>query len=269
MQLTPVGTSAATGSVRGVFARGDTAAASFTCGFSSAFYAADPNKGAGSTITNLYGLIVKDQTVATNNYGVVSEVSSGTNKWNIYASGTAANYFAGNVGIGVTPTARNNTRLQIVDGIGFPATQVASSDANTLDDYEEGTWTPTFTWSTPGDQSFAYSTQVGTYTKVGRLVTCNVDLVTSTHTYTTAAGALQFTGLPFTVGATAYDVAAADWSGITKAGYTAIGANLATGGTTASLITSGSGVAVANVVPANVPSGTQVRFRATFQYLAA
>lgn len=30
-------------------------------------------------------------------------------------------------------------------GIKFPATQSASSDANTLDDYEEGTWTPTLT----------------------------------------------------------------------------------------------------------------------------
>jgi len=61
---------------------------------------------------------------------------------------------SGNVGIGLTPTARNNTRLQIVDGIGFPATQVASSDPNTLDDYEEGTWTPTLTNVTVGNGSF-------------------------------------------------------------------------------------------------------------------
>ena len=35
-------------------------------------------------------------------------------------------------------------------GIAFPATQSASSDANTLDDYEEGTWTPTYSGSTSG-----------------------------------------------------------------------------------------------------------------------
>jgi hypothetical protein len=49
-------------------------------------------------------------------------------------------------------------------GITFPATQSASSDANTLDDYEEGTWTP----SVGGTAT--YSSQTGTYTKIGRLV---------------------------------------------------------------------------------------------------
>ena len=36
---------------------------------------------------------------------------------------------------GATPSASGS-------GITFPATQSASTDANTLDDYEEGTWTP-------------------------------------------------------------------------------------------------------------------------------
>lgn len=49
-------------------------------------------------------------------------------------------------------------------GITFPATQSASSDANTLDDYEEGTWTP----SVGG--SATYTTQTGIYTKIGRTV---------------------------------------------------------------------------------------------------
>lgn len=71
---------------------------------------------------------------------------------------------AGNVGIGLTPTSRNNTTLQIKDGIGFPATQVASTDVNTLDDYEEGTWTP----SVGGTAT--YTTQVGSYTKIGNKV---------------------------------------------------------------------------------------------------
>ena len=33
------------------------------------------------------------------------------------------------------------------DGIQFPATQVANASANNLDDYEEGTWTPSVTWN--------------------------------------------------------------------------------------------------------------------------
>lgn len=52
------------------------------------------------------------------------------------ASGT--NKFATTIGVGnATPSASGA-------GITFPATQSASSDANTLDDYEEGTFTPTW-----------------------------------------------------------------------------------------------------------------------------
>jgi hypothetical protein len=54
-------------------------------------------------------------------------------------------------------------------GISFPATQSASSDANTLDDYEEGTWTITVTTGTSG--TVTASAKTGAYTKVGRLVT--------------------------------------------------------------------------------------------------
>ncbi len=75
--------------------------------------------------------------------------------------------------------------------------------ANLLDDAEKGTWTPALGYTTPGDESFAYTFQSGTYTKVGRLVTLSYLVFTSTHTYTTASGQLQMTGLPFTNGAMA------------------------------------------------------------------
>jgi hypothetical protein len=55
-------------------------------------------------------------------------------------------------------------------GVTFPATQSASSNANTLDDYEEGTWTP----SVGG--SATYTGQWGTYTKVGNLVTLQFNI---------------------------------------------------------------------------------------------
>jgi hypothetical protein len=54
-------------------------------------------------------------------------------------------------------------------GITFPATQSASSNANTLDDYEEGTFTPTVIGGTTAGTG-TYNTQTGSYTKVGRLV---------------------------------------------------------------------------------------------------
>jgi hypothetical protein len=58
--------------------------------------------GTSASITSQHGIRIEDLTSGTNNFGITSLVSSGTNKWNIYASGTAANYFAGNVGIGTS-----------------------------------------------------------------------------------------------------------------------------------------------------------------------
>jgi hypothetical protein len=99
----------------------------------------------------------------------------------------------GNVGVGVTPSGSGGC-LQLKSGITFPATQVASSDANTLDDYEEGTWTPTIKGtSTAGTGT--YSVQVGTYTKVGRVVYFQGRITWSAHTGT---GDMQIAGIPFT-----------------------------------------------------------------------
>ena len=50
-------------------------------------------------------------------------------------------------------------------GITFPATQSASTDANTLDDYEEGTWTPTLQ-----NSSGSSTTGLAVYRKIGSLV---------------------------------------------------------------------------------------------------
>jgi hypothetical protein len=73
---------------------------------------------------------------------------------------------------------------RIKKGVTFPATQVPCSDANTLDDYEEGTWTPT--------NPNAITVGSATYTKVGRLVTCHFD-ITAGASGTTG----DMAGLPF------------------------------------------------------------------------
>ena len=85
-----------------------------------------------------------------------------------------------------------------LNGVTFPASQVASADANTLDDYEEGTWTPTyFGASTAGTST--YTQQTGIYTKVGRLVTVTGRVGVSAATGT---GQLRIGGLPFTCNST-------------------------------------------------------------------
>lgn len=83
--------------------------------------------------------------------------------------------------------------------IAFPATQEASSDPNTLDDYEEGTFTPAI-WdlSHSDSESQTYSTQTGNYTKIGNRVFFDIVLyVTSLGTLTTSQTAL-IGNLPFT-----------------------------------------------------------------------
>jgi len=80
-------------------------------------------------------------------------------------------------------------------GITFPATQSASSDANTLDDYEEGTWTPTISGSSTAGTG-TYTTQNGRYTKRGNQVTVSAYINWTAHTGT---GNMLLSGLPFTV----------------------------------------------------------------------
>jgi hypothetical protein len=94
-----------------------TAAAAFTLTNLQHFYAAPAAFGAGSAVTNQYGFAVTTGlSEATNNYGFFcpaltgtttaygfySNIASAAGRYNFYAAGTAANYFAGNVGIGVT-----------------------------------------------------------------------------------------------------------------------------------------------------------------------
>lgn len=68
-----------------------------------------------------------------------------------------------------------------------------TADANLLDDYEEGTWTPVLSDGTNTDAT--YTRQNGIYTKVGNLVTYSLRL--SISSIGTLSGALRITGLPF------------------------------------------------------------------------
>jgi hypothetical protein len=102
---------------------------------------------------------------------------------------------SGNVGIGVTPSVGKGC-LQLSSGINFPATQVASSDANTLDDYEEGTWTGTLKGSVSDPTTPVTAT--GKYTKIGRQVF--VEITFNGVNTTGASGNITVTGLTFPCG---------------------------------------------------------------------
>ena len=86
-----------------------------------------------------------------------------------------------------------------VNGITFPATQVPSADANTLDDYEEGTWTPT----DASGSSLSFTVIFANYTKVGRLVTVitRFQFPSTANTADILIGGLPFAGIIDTAGA--------------------------------------------------------------------
>jgi len=133
----------------------------------AALYVAPPAIGAGSAaLTNASAIYVPSApSGATNNYAI--SVGSGTSSFNglVDISGASGGQ------------------------IKFPATQNASANANTLDDYEEGTWTPSL------GGTATYNGNSGRYTKVGNMVflefTIDVLLIGTGSTST-------FSGLPFT-----------------------------------------------------------------------
>jgi len=86
---------------------------------------------------------------------------------------------------GTTPT---------LNGITFPATAVPSADANTLDDYEEGTWTPTY-GAQVSNPTVTYNTQAGRYIKIGKMVWFSI--VLSTNSFSGGSGSMVIDGWPF------------------------------------------------------------------------
>ncbi len=127
--------------------------------------------GSTNTITAPSGLAIAGNTAVT---GTMSATGAGTVGGLLDLSGASAGQ------------------------IKFPATQNASADANTLDDYEEGTWTPVLTYETPGTLAVTYVRQLGIYTKIGRMVHFQLAIQLSAFTKGTASGVLRITGLPFT-----------------------------------------------------------------------
>jgi hypothetical protein len=150
---------------------------------------------------------------------------------------------------GLVPKAPNLS-TQVLIGTGawgvsgqlvFPAVQNPSANANTLDDYEEGTWTPT--WTSGGvAPSLGNGTLVGLYTKIGRLVIAHVSLVGGgTTTFGNAANAWTLS-LPFTaaVGASYHGSGIAVDTGVANYPFVVIAAS---GGSTVTMMKTTTAVA--------------------------
>ena len=161
------------------------------------------------------------------------------------------------VGVGNTTPSTSGA------GITFPATQSSSSNVNTLDDYEEGTFTPTCALATPGTS--ATTSAVGFYTKVGNLVTVVGRL---TFTKGTGSGDLTLGGLPFATTSTAqYQSSGAlslDTVGVTGKVYYIILVNNSTAPILISVTQSGGVAAQASVSDLGT-SGAGIRYVFSYQ----
>lgn len=221
-------------------------------------------QGALTLTHNATSLILPGGANITTAAGDAAEfVSLGSGNWKCYnferANGTSVSLGPAN-----SPTF---TALTLSNGqIAFPAVQVPSANANTLDDYEEGTFTPTITFATPGDLSVAYSVQIGLYTKVGRMCAFNFTVTTSTFTHTTASGALTVAGLPFTGVSGSTATSTVRFLGITKAGFSDYTSLVAGAVNTTTFVACNSGAVFSTVVAADTPSGGTVSLTSALVY---
>jgi hypothetical protein len=102
-------------------------------------------------------------------------------------------------------------------GISFPATQSASTDANTLDDYEEGSWTPVYGRSGSAP-TVSYTGVTGVYRKIGSFVWVAGRIYTTS--FSGGSGNLYIGGLPFSVATPGNDYGAFS-VGVSFGGWTA------------------------------------------------
>jgi len=140
-----------------------------------------------------------------NQYSMVRHYTAGVEKWRAGIISGSDNYVIWNgtnsatrLTVAEAGNVTVNTGNLVIGtsgkGIDFSATSDGSGTmtSEVLDDYEEGTWTPTL----GGFSAVTYTTRLGTYTKVGNMVYVFWDFLV---TGTTGTGDNKINGLPFTV----------------------------------------------------------------------
>lgn len=142
----------------------------------------------------------------------------------------------------LAPTISNAGVISLTSGaLKFPATQIASANANTLDDYEVGTWTPTIEDSDHSSKSQTYGTRAAQYIRIGDLVYVDFTMaITGLGTLTTSSGA-DIGGLPFAASSTVSSTAG--FMCIT----TAVGMNITSGENMAARISAGNSYATCSL----------------------
>ena len=139
--------------------------------------------------------------LTSGNRGTISMYNSGTSTVGYIRFGAVTDNVGTDIQFATRPAGGSLTERLVIPsdsgGIRFPATQSASSDANTLDDYEEGTFTPTLYGSSVAGTLIG-NDKYGVYTKIGNTV--NFWIRFSNVNLSGASGGISIGNLPFSRG---------------------------------------------------------------------
>ena len=213
------------------------------------------------TTTNAIRVIASALTTGKAAQIYSNSASTGTRNlveiWNDHADSTGATaLYVDNDSTGLAADFQGTGGIRSAGGIKFGTDTAA---ANALDDYEEGTWTPTITFG-GNSASVAYSTQTGHYTKIGRAVTLYGHVALSNKGSST--GHLNIAGLPFTP--------AGDYAPVSLRFQNLSFADMATaivssGATTVIFYETANGGAETSLTNSNAANNTRILFQTTYR----
>lgn len=157
-------------------------------------------------------------------------------------------YSKSSIGVGLSGI------VTATDGILF------GTGTDVLSVYDDNTWTPTLTFSTPGDVAVTYGTRNGSYVRIGSLFVANFYIQTSAFTHSTASGNLRITGLPVSANASPTMIyrGSMSFQGITKASYTQFLPHVISNTNYIDFHASGSAQNLSTVGSGDVPSGGSI-----------
>jgi hypothetical protein len=147
-----------------------TQAAAFTLSNLYHYSAFQGSFGASSAVTNQYGIFIDSSLInATNNFGIASNIALGSNRWNAYMVGTAANYFAGQTTVGSTSlTLGSGSVAQQFGVVSAAATNIgmvirgAASQSGDLTQWQNSAGTALGSFDAYGQMTYAQQTIIQT-----------------------------------------------------------------------------------------------------------
>lgn len=146
-----------------------------------------------NAVAGVIGTSGVDLTIGTGDVGLkFNDASNRIDPWNVTTNTSVDGTFD------LGKTDRRFKDLHLSGGVVFgDAGGSGTSTSNTLDSYEEGTWTPVGADASSGGNTASAGTASGFYTKIGRQVTAHCTLSNINTTGMTSGSGFFIQGLPF------------------------------------------------------------------------